>query len=134
MYTSLLCPKELDSIETKSILVNAINSIELEEAKRRGRIFKVQVLCVTRSTLGVRKRKCQDLFDENCKEINALLKMKHYLFQTTMTPERQKKHNSQQTQKKKSIFAPFKAKKMVIHLWHILKMFWHIDVNTTLNF
>ena len=59
-HTILLHPKQLDisklnSSETQSIFVNAINSIELDEAKMLDD-FKVKVLSVAPNTLGVHKR------------------------------------------------------------------------------
>ena len=89
-HTFLPHPKQLDvsklhSLETKTIFVNAINSIELNEANT-WEDFKVRVLFVARNTLGVHKRKCQDWFSKNCEEINALLEMKCHLFYNTLPP------------------------------------------------
>ena len=70
--------------ETKNILQNKLTSIELDETNLR-EDFKVKVISAAQDTLGFRKRKCQDWFAENYKEIDALLQTKRNVFGTTLS-------------------------------------------------
>ena len=87
-HTTLIRPKQFDKSklqppETKSIFIDAIDSIELDK-ENTWEDSKTKVLSVAHDTLGVRKRKYQNWFAKNCEEINALLEMKNHLFLNTL--------------------------------------------------